>query len=183
MPSVEATMASHIINPRGADYPPGFSPLHRIAALETLLVIVTDQLAALRTSVFANIHTAEETGAAPPKGDVSDLLTATFVQYNLAQADCGRVWSPATLNTDSGQLQIEGHTPRVAILDTGAGSIILGKSFAANLPLCHPALLIPAGSFMTASGAEETNVQKTKHALTFVLAKGTPARQPSERSV
>ena len=29
---------------------------------------------------------------------------------------------------------------------------------------------------MTASGAEETNVQKTKHALTFILAKGTPAK-------
>ena len=62
----------------------------------------------------------------------------------------------------------------MAILDTGAGSIILGKTFAATLPLCHPALLIPAGSFVTASGAEEIGVQKTKHALTFVLAKGTP---------
>ena len=82
------------------------------------------------------------------------------------------MWSLATLDTEGDQLQIEGHTPRVAILDTGAGSIILGKTFAASFPLCHPALLIPAGAFMTASGQEENNVQKTKHALTFVLAKG-----------
>ena len=104
-----------------------------------------------------------------------DMLGASFAQHNLAQEDCGRVWSLATLETGSGQLQIEGHTPRVAILDTGAGGIILGKTFAASLPLCHPALLIPARAFMTTSGQEEKNVLKTKHALTFVLAKGTSA--------
>ena len=35
--------------------------------------------------------------------------------------------------------------------------------------------MIPASAFMTASGQEERNVLKTKHALTFVLAKGIAA--------
>ena len=144
-------MDKSVVSPSSDDYPPGFSPLHRIAALETLLITATGQLAALRTTAFANTRAAEEAGAAPPKEDVADLQTTAFVQYNLAQADCGRVWSLATLNNESGQFQIEGHTPRVAILDTGAGSITLGKTFAATLPLYHLALLIPAGSFMTAS--------------------------------
>ena len=129
-------MDKNIVNSPSDDYPPGFSPLHRIAALETLLITATGQLAALRTTVFANTRSTEVAGAAPPMEDVADLQAAAFVQYNLAQADCGRVWSLATLNIEGGQLQIEGHTPRVAILDTGAGSIILGKSFAATLPLC-----------------------------------------------
>ena len=105
--------------------------------------------------MFANTRTAEEAKTTPMlvlKVRDEDMLGASFAQYNLAQEDCGRVWSLATLEIGSGQLQIEGHTPKVAILDTGAGGIILGKTFAASLPLCHLALLIPAGAFMTASG-------------------------------
>ena len=132
----------------------------------------------MKTGVFSNARQAEEAKAAPIpmlKISAENVSDTSFAQYNLAQEDCGRVWSLATLETGNGQLQIEGHVPKVAILDTGAGGIILGKSFAASLPLCHPSLLIPAGAFMTASGQEERNVLKTKHALTFILAKGTTA--------
>ena len=101
-PPNRGSVDKNVINPQRDDYPPGFSPLHRIAALETLLVTVTNQLSDLKSSVFANTRTAEEASAAPLKGDVADLLTAAFAQYNLAQADCGRVWSLATLNTVSG---------------------------------------------------------------------------------
>ena len=100
---------------------------------------------------------------------------ATFARYNEAQRLCGNTWTLATLDTGRGQLEIEQKVPRVAIMDTGAGKIILGKKFADTLALCDPTLLVPAGSFVTASGQVEKGVMKTKHALTFVLAKGTAA--------
>ena len=137
-PPNQGTVEKNVIVLQSDNSPPEISPLHRIAALETLLVTVTTQLSDLRASVFANTRTAEEARATPTavlKTNETYLLGAAFAQYNLAQADCGKVWSLATLNTEGGQLQIEGHTPRVAILDTGAGSIILGKTFAASLPL------------------------------------------------
>ena len=65
----------NVVSPPSDDYPPGFSPLHRIAALETLLITASGQLADLRTTMFANTRSAEEAGAAPPKEDVADLQT------------------------------------------------------------------------------------------------------------
>ena len=119
-------MESSVINIQDDEQPPGFSTLHRIATLETLLVTVSQQLSDLKSSVFANTRTAEEakkTQMPVLKVRDEDMLGASFAQYNLVQEDCGRVWSLATLETGSGQLQVEGHTSRVAILDTGAGGI------------------------------------------------------------
>ena len=132
------------------------------------LVTVSQQLADLKTGVFTNARAAEEAKTAPIlvlQIRSEDVTKASFAQYNLAQEDCGKVWSLATLKTRNGQFQIEGEVPKVAIHDTGARGIILGKTFAASLPLCYPSLLIPAGAFMTTSGQEEKNVMKTKHPL------------------
>ena len=61
----------------------------------------------------------------------------------------------ATLVTISRHFHIEGPAPAVAILDTGAGAIILGNFFASRLAICHLVLLEPEGSF---SGAEEHGI-------------------------
>ena len=76
----------------------------------------------------------------------------------------------STLITTSGQLQIEGRTPTVAVSDTGAGAIILGKTFSSRIEKCQPQLLEKAGTLTTASGAEETGLKNT----TFVRT--TPYR-------
>ena len=51
---------SDVINIEDDEQPPGFSTLHRIATLETLLVTVSQQLSDWKSSVFANTRTAEE---------------------------------------------------------------------------------------------------------------------------
>ena len=79
----------------------------------------------------------------------------------------------ATLDTTGGTLEIEGFVPKVAVLDSGAGGLILGKSFAKQIDLCHEGLLTPAGAFLTPTGELITGVKKTVNTLSFVLAKGT----------
>lgn len=79
----------------------------------------------------------------------------------------------ATLDTSGGMLEIEGFVPKIAVVDSGARGIILGKTFAKNIPLCHESMLTPVGAFLTASGEEVTGVMKITHTLSFILAKGT----------
>ena len=94
-------------------------------------------------------------------------------KYQKAQQQCGKHYAMSTLITTARQLQIEGRTPTVAILDTGAGAIILGKTFASRIEKCQPQLLEKAGTLITANGAEETGLKKTTFLLYFTLAKGT----------
>lgn len=93
-------------------------------------------------------------------------------RYRRAQVNCIRRYAMSTLDTHLGQLEIEGHVPKTAVLDTRAGTIIQGKSFAAKLLKCSDALLEPSTTFVTASGSEELGVRKTTMLLTFTLAKG-----------
>ena len=100
-------MEDSVINIQDDEQPPGSPPLHHVATLETLLVTVSQQLSHLKSSVFANTRTTEEAKTAPIpvlKVRDEDMLGASFAQYNLAQEDRGRVWSLATLGTESGQL-------------------------------------------------------------------------------
>ena len=106
-PPNQGPAESYVINIEDDEQPPGFSTLHRIATLETLLVTVSQQLSDWKSSVFANTRTAEEAKKTQmPVLKVRDenTLGASFAQYNLAQEDCKRVWSLATLETGSGQL-------------------------------------------------------------------------------
>ena len=79
----------------------------------------------------------------------------------------------ATLITTEGQLQVDGVTPRIAIIDTGAGAIILGRSFARKTDRCQFQYLAFGDTFVTATGQEKTSLGRTRLLLDFTLAKGT----------
>ena len=66
-----------------------------------------------------------------------------------------------------------GKAPRTAVIDSGASSIILGKSFSEQLARCRPEELIFGDTFVTAGGTTETCVGRTKNGLSFTLARGT----------
>ena len=61
----------------------------------------------------------------------------------------------ATLCTGNGQLTIEGMTPKIAVIDTGASAVILGKSFAQKIDKCRSPYLAYGDSFITTGGNED----------------------------
>ena len=79
----------------------------------------------------------------------------------------------ATLATGGDELVIDGRRPRTAVIDSGASSIILGKSFSEQILRCRSEELIFGDTFVTAGGTTETCLGRTKHGLTFTLARGT----------
>ena len=79
----------------------------------------------------------------------------------------------ATLVTIEGQLQINGVTPRIAVIDTGASAVILGKSFSCRIDRCKSEYLAHGDTFVTAGGHETPSLGKTRLLLEFILAKGT----------
>ena len=70
---------------------------------------------------------------------------------------------------------MEGRIPRVAVIDTGASSIILGRAFGLHMDRCQPENLVFGDTFVTAGGTAENCLGRTKNHLSFILAKGTPA--------
>ena len=94
-------------------------------------------------------------------------------KYENAQCQCAIIFAMAMLVTSICHFQIEGHVPTVAVLDTRAGSIILGRKFANKLARCQPPVLVLAGFFITATGVGEHGVEKTTLLLSLTLAKGT----------
>ena len=72
----------------------------------------------------------------------------------------------STFITSDGQLEVDGQVRKLAILDNGAGQIMLRNKFASRLPNCHPSLLDAAGSFITTSEAEEKNIRRMRNLLT-----------------
>ena len=79
----------------------------------------------------------------------------------------------ATLATRGSELEIDGKRPRTAVIDSGASSIILGRSFSEQIRRCRPEEFIFGDTFVTARGTTETCLGRTKHKLTSTLAKGT----------
>ena len=137
---------------------------------------MTKQLTELKGDVFQDQRAAEQAKLAPmPVVTVmsDNVARATFQKYNEAQQRCGDTWAMATLDTHKGQVEIQGFVPKIAVVDSGAARIILGKKFAENIKLCGKEMLRPAGAFLTASGEEVTGLMKTMHCLEITLAKGT----------
>ena len=67
--------------------------------------------------------------------------------YYDAQVYAGNKYSMSTILTTSGALLIEGHRPKVAVIDSGASSIILGKKFASKIDKCRPTNLVTSDTF------------------------------------
>ena len=99
----------------------------------------------------------------------------TQAKYEAAQAHCDRQFAYTTLVTNANQFLVEGQAPNIAVVDTGAGTIILSKKFASTLAKCQLEHLVPAEPFITAGGMEEPSHGRTKHLLKFVLLPGTKA--------
>ena len=93
-------------------------------------------------------------------------------RYNAAQEGHEKKYAMAQLITTDGQLEIEGIVPRIAVVDTGASAVILGRSFARRMDRCHPPWLVYGDSFITAGGHETKSLGRTKLHLKFVLSKG-----------
>ena len=96
-------------------------------------------------------------------------------KFHAAQLQNRKKYTMATLINGDGQLQIEGLNPKTVVLDTGASSVILGRSFAAGMSKCRVPWLAAGGVFITANGQENESLGRTKQRLSIVLAKGTPA--------
>lgn len=79
----------------------------------------------------------------------------------------------ATLVTGGSQLEVDGKRPRIAIIDTGASSVNLGRSFSSELRQCRKDELIFGDTFVTAGGNTENCLGRTKKHLSFTIARGT----------
>lgn len=113
------------------------------ATLCSTLALGHTQAVTLRVTLFNESKKREQTKPAMLVLLVQqDQLALSMVaKYEKAQQNCRKNYTMATLITTSGQLQIEGRTPKLAVLDTGAGAIILGRSFAKHIALCQPEFL------------------------------------------
>ena len=90
-------------------------------------------------------------------------------KFNIAQRRVRRRCSMASLISSHAQLEIEGKVPKVAIIDTGASSMILGKSFAKQLYKCALQYLAQGDTFVTSGGKVEKTSGRKKCLLHFVL--------------
>ena len=102
-----------------------------------------------------------------------DISMQTLSQYRESQTRSSQRYSMATLITGGSELEIEGKRPRTAVIDSGASSIILGKSFSEHIRRCHRDNLNFGDTFVTARGTIKTCVGSKRNGLAFILAKGT----------
>ena len=135
---------------------------------------VQDKANALEVILF-DIAKAEEQKAPIQVQVVQQINEGKMIaeKYSKAQTRHRMKFSMATLLTLEGQLQVDGRTPRVAVIDTGAGSIILGRDFSKSIDRCQQKYLAFGDSFVTAAGQDTPALGRTKLILDFTLAKGT----------
>ncbi|CAM6104163.1 unnamed protein product [Calypogeia fissa] len=75
-------------------------------------------------------------------------------------------------NTNSA-VQVEGHTPKVVMLDTGAQPVIIGVQFAKKIGLLDTNLQKSMWQIRTASGAVEEVLGESSTLLTLAFNQGT----------
>ena len=97
-------------------------------------------------------------------------------RYRKAQRHNHRRYTMTTLVTKGGELRIEGIAPRIAVLDTGASAVILGRNFAKQFRECRNQNLTHGDTFITANGTESAALGRSKMPLEFILADGTTER-------
>ena len=170
------------------DQPPGFENSRRGPLPPALHVHAYNKICSIaKFSEIANISIQElsevlltqcEALENPPLVSVSFLhndkiALQQLIQYRESQTKTSRRYSMATLATGGSELEIDGKRPRTAVIDSGASSIIMGRSFSEQIRRCRSEELIFGDTFVTAGGTTETCLGRTKHGLTFTLAKGT----------
>lgn len=101
-------------------------------------------------------HTTDE---APPVVPI----TQRYYAYN----------TPTSFEKKTSVLDVEGYVPRDAILDIGAGKVMLCKEFAATMD-SHAADLDQGVEFITAGGALEVPMGVAKKKVESVLSRGNP---------
>ena len=131
--------------------------------------------------ILFDIAKAEEEKAPIPVLMLQQLNARKMIseKYRLAQKRHRMKFSMATLITTEGQLQVDGKTPRAAVIDTGARAIILGRSFAKSIDKCQSKYLAFGDTFVTAAGQDTPSLRRRRLFLEFTLAKGTSEEQQS----
>ena len=124
---------------------------------------VTEQQKKLQKYVYGSIVESEKVVPLQVVYVKRDDRDATQIQdYHYAQDRSSKKWAMVTLDTGGSQLVIEGRIPRVAVLDTGCSSIILGRTFARRMQRCSPKNLVYGDTFVTTGGTVERSLGKTK---------------------
>ena len=138
------------------------------------LGLVQDKANAMEVNLF-DIAKAKEQKAPVQVLVVQQLNEGKMIaeKYRLARKRHRMKFSMTTLLTTEGQLQVDGKTPQVAVIDTRAGAIILGGSFANRIDRCQSKYLAFGDSFVTAAGQDTPASGRTRLLLEFTLAKGT----------
>ena len=95
-------------------------------------------------------------------------------RYHHVQTQNDKQMTMVTLITGQGQLTVEGHEPTIAVLDTGASAVILGKAFARKMFRCLPPYMAPGEDFITADGKTCKSLGNATEKLEFIIGKGTP---------
>ena len=98
---------------------------------------------------------------------------AMVARYREAQLHSSYKWAMTTLVTKGGGLWVEGIMPRIAVVDTDASAVIMGRSFAAKFEQCKFLKLDYGATFITASGREDQALGRTKQPINLVWAGGT----------
>ena len=160
------------------DQPPGFEssrrgplPLslhvhayNKICSIARFSEVSHRSIKELSEVLYTQCHELEH----PPKVSVSFLHNdkismQQLIQYRESQTKTSRRYSMATLATGGSELEIDGRRPRTAVIDSGASSIILGKSFSEQILCCRPDELIFGDTFVTTGGTTETCLGRTEH--------------------
>lgn len=110
------------------------TPYAYIGTLCRSIAVVQEQVAKLKTTLY-ELARAKEQKVPLPILMVHEAKAAKLVaeKYREAQRGYQRRYAMATLVTTESQLQIEGLTPTIAMIDTSASAIILGRSFARRM--------------------------------------------------
>ena len=156
--------------------PPQVTAYHQVNTLCRDIDIIRNQAIAVQRNLFQVMK--DESRPRPLPVMVihhENLLQDQVERYHEAQVLSGKKYSMATLITGQSQLIIEGRIPRVAVIDTGASSVIVGRAFGLHMDECQPENLIFGDTFVTAGGTKEKGLGRTINHLKFVLAKGTQA--------
>ena len=126
---------------------------NKIQSVQRLSDIVNKSIKELSEVLYTQCHEMEN----PRPVSVAfihndDISMQTLSQYRESHTRLSQRYSMATLITGGSELEIDGKRPRTAVIDSGASSIILGKSFSEQIGRCRRENLIFGDTFVIAGG-------------------------------
>lgn len=130
------------------------TPEHYARTLFNSLKVVTKQAGTLNKRLLEIAKNADNHALQVLMVHNSEASKRIAERYREAQRNSSKRYAMATLVTSNGQLQIEGFTPKIDVLDVSASAVILGRSFARRNEKCRPPYLSYAPYVSMARGME-----------------------------